>query len=236
MRASALALVIAVMLPAVGWAQTVPPPPAPPARPAKPPPVVQPHGPAHAQKPPPAAAPMPEPPPPPPPPPEPPPAPAATNTPPPVEKPADPDKPPVVPPKLPRFESFRSNEVNLRSGPGTRYRIDWVYKRSDLPVMIEREFEHWRAIRDADGIQGWVNQATLTTRRNFIVQGADATLRDDPDDKADAVAILKVGVIGRIKVCRKDSEWCQVQVAGRNGYLRRTQFWGTLENEEIPTP
>jgi SH3-like domain-containing protein len=227
MRASALTLVIAVLLPVAVWAQVSP---SPPPHAKKPPPVVHPHGHTHAQKPPtqaPAAVT---------PPPEPSITPAVVAPQPPAAKPADPNKPAVIPPKLPRFESLRSNEVNLRSGPGTRYRIDWVYKRVELPVEIEREFEHWRAVRDADGIQGWVNQATLTARRNFIVQGADATMRDDPDDKAEPVAILKPGVIGRIKTCHKDADWCQVQVAGHSGYLRRNQFWGALPAEEIPTP
>ena len=55
----------------------------------------------------------------------------------------------------------------MRLGPGTRYRIDWVYKRRDLPVEIEREFDVWRWVRDADGIQGWVHQATLMGRREL---------------------------------------------------------------------
>lgn len=227
MRAFALTLVIGLLLPAAAWAQSSAPQPhtAPPVK-KHPTPVVQPHGVTHAQKPPAAAIPLPTPPP------EPPVVPAVV-APPPVAKPADGGKPGVEPPKLPRFESLRSNEVNLRSGPGTRYKIEWVYKRVDLPVEVEREFEHWRAVRDADGILGWVNQATLTARRNFIVQGDDATLRDDPEDKAEAVAILKPGVIGRIKSCRKDSDWCHVQIPGHSGYLRRTQFWGTLPNEVI---
>ena len=152
----------------------------------------------------------------------------------PAAKPSDPNAAP--PPKLPRFESLRSNDVRLRVGPGTQLKIDWVYKRAELPVEIEREFGTWRAIRDPDGIQGWVSQANLSTRRTLIVQGADATLRDDPDDKAEAVAILKPGVIGRIRSCAKDSDWCQVKVADHSGYLRRGQFWGTLPNEEIPSP
>jgi SH3-like domain-containing protein len=155
-------------------------------------------------------------------------------TPPPAAKPSDPNAPP--PPKLPRFESLRSNDVRLRIGPGNQFKIDWVYKRAELPVEIEREFGIWRAIRDVDGTQGWVSQANLSTRRTLIVQGADATLRDDPDDKAEPVAILKPGVIGRIRSCPKDSDWCQVQVADHSGYLRRGQFWGTLPNEEILPP
>ena len=135
---------------------------------------------------------------------------------------------------LPRFASLRSDEVNLRVGPGTRFRIEWVYKRRDLPVVIEREFEDvWRLIRDSDGIQGWVNQATLTGRRNFIVKGADATLRNDTKDSAAAVAILKTGVIGRLRTCEKESDWCSVQVAGHRGYLRREQLWGLLPSEVV---
>ena len=42
---------------------------------------------------------------------------------------------------LPRFAALRSDEVYLRTGPGPRYPIDWVYKRRDLPLEIEREFD-----------------------------------------------------------------------------------------------
>ena len=225
-RAAVQAMVLLapiLLAPVPGWAQQ------PPVK--KPPPVVQPQGQTHAQKPAPApvAAPTaPEPP-----------AVPAVVAPvaqhpvahPPAAKAADGEKP--EPPKLPRFQSLRSNEVNLRAGPGTRYRIDWVYKRADLPVEVVREFEHWRAIRDADGIEGWVNQATLNSRRSFVVKGGDATLRDDANDKSSAVATLRPGVIGRIRSCPKDSVWCHVTVAGHGGYLKRAQIWGTLPNEEI---
>ena len=44
------------------------------------------------------------------------------------------------PGKLPRFASLRSDEVNLRVGPGENYPIEWVLKRKDMPVEILREF------------------------------------------------------------------------------------------------
>jgi SH3-like domain-containing protein len=135
--------------------------------------------------------------------------------------------------KLPRFASLRSDDVNMRAGPGTRYRIDWVYKRRDLPVEIQREFDVWRWVRDADGIQGWVHQATLMARRDFLVQKADATLRSAASDSAPAVAVLKVGVIGRIRSCEAASDWCNVQTGSYRGYLRREQFWGTLPGEAV---
>jgi SH3-like domain-containing protein len=149
------------------------------------------------------------------------------------EKLPDPEKPEGAPTKLPRFASLRSDDVNMRSGPGTRYRIDWVYKRRDLPVEIEREFDVWRWVRDPDGIQGWVHQATLMGRRGFVVQKADATLRSEANDTASAVAILKPGVIGRIRSCEAASDWCNVQTGSYRGYLRRGQFWGVFPDEAI---
>ena len=34
---------------------------------------------------------------------------------------------------LPRFVSLRAGEVNLRTGPGVQYPVDWVYLRKNLP-------------------------------------------------------------------------------------------------------
>jgi SH3-like domain-containing protein len=190
----------------------------------KAPPVVRPHGAIHAQKP--KAKPPPAPP-------------AAAVAPPPPA--------PVEPPKaatpelkgsatnlpLPRYAALRSDEVNLRAGPGTRYPIEWVYKRRELPVEIQREFEVWRLVQDPDGTKGWVHQATLTGRRSFIVTAADATLRRDAQENASAVAVLKPGVVGHLRVCAANSDWCQVQVGDYRGFLKRSQFWGTLPGEVV---
>jgi SH3-like domain-containing protein len=153
--------------------------------------------------------------------------------------PATAEKPPEAPKgsatglPLPRFAALRSDEVNLRAGPGTRYPIDWVYKRRDLPVQIEREFEVWRLIRDPDGTQGWVHQATLTGRRTFVVRGETRPLLRKPDDTGDPVAELKPGVVGIIRSCDATSAWCQVQVGEYRGFLKRDEFWGIKPSEAV---
>jgi SH3-like domain-containing protein len=210
--------------------QVGPNPPPPKSPPPKSPPVIQPHGAPHALKPPqakqaakpPAAAAVPA---------VVPPAPAQTEPPKPAE--ADTAKGSASGLPLPRFVALRSDDVNLRAGPGTRYPIDWVYKRRELPVEILREFEVWRLVQDSDGVKGWVHQATLTGRRSFIVTGADATLRRDAQDSAAAVAILKPGVVGHLRSCAANSDWCQVQVGDYRGFLKRSQFWGTLPSEAV---
>lgn len=135
---------------------------------------------------------------------------------------------------LPRFASLKTDEVNLRSGPGLRYPIEWVYKRRDLPVEIQREFEVWRLISDSEGVKGWVHQATLVGRRTFVVlPGTEQVLRDDAKVEASPVARLKPGVIGRIRTCEAKADWCQVQVGEYRGWLLRSAFWGIYPGEAI---
>ena len=134
---------------------------------------------------------------------------------------------------LPRFASLKTDEVNLRSGPGLRYPIEWVYKRRELPVQIEREFEAWRLISDQEGVKGWVHQATLVGRRTFVVTGGQHAIRADANDQADALAQLKPGVIGRIRACEATAGWCQVQVGDYRGWLKRDAFWGLNPGEAI---
>jgi SH3-like domain-containing protein len=134
---------------------------------------------------------------------------------------------------LPRFASLKTDDVNMRKGPGLRYPIDWRYNRRDLPVEIEREFEVWRLISDPDGVKGWVHQATLVGRRTFVVTGGEQTMRSDPRDSGSPVARLKPGVIGRLRSCEAKADWCQVQVADYRGWLKRNAFWGIYPGEAV---
>jgi SH3-like domain-containing protein len=148
-------------------------------------------------------------------------------------RPVEPSKGTVTGLPLPRWASLRSDEVNLRAGPGTRYPVDWVYRRRDLPVEIAREFEVWRLIRDQDGVKGWVHQATLTGRRSFVVLGAERVLRSSPADNAPPAARLMPGVVGRIRDCEAGKPWCEMQVGDYRGWLKRDEVWGTYPGEAV---
>jgi SH3-like domain-containing protein len=137
---------------------------------------------------------------------------------------------------LPRFAALRSDEVNMRSGPGTRFPIEWTYQRRELPVEIVREFELWRRIRDPEGTEGWVHQSTLMGRRSFIVRGAPGTevmLRRRAEDQAQPVARLRPGVVGRLRACEANSPWCEAQIGEHRGYIKRADIWGVGPAEEV---
>ena len=143
----------------------------------------------------------------------------------------DPTKGSVTGLAIPRFMSLRFDDVNLRVGPGTRYPIDWVYHRRDLPVEIIRELEDWRLVQDQDNIRGWVRAQTLSPRRGFVVTGAQRTLRAKAADDAAAVALLKPGVVGHLRVCAAASDWCDADVGQYRGWIKRSEVFGLYPGE-----
>ncbi len=136
---------------------------------------------------------------------------------------------------LPRFASFKSAEVNLRTGPGENYPKQWVYQRAGMPVEIFDEWDTWRRIRDYQGVTGWVSVNLLTSKRMAIVLETRRTLHDSPSETARVVAEVEPGVIGQIDECSGD--WCRVEVRDQanraEGWLKRTEIWGVNPTENF---
>lgn len=132
---------------------------------------------------------------------------------------------------IPRFASLKSDEVNLRAGPGEDKPKLWIYQRAGLPVEIIEEFDTWRRIRDYKGVVGWVSAALLSGKRTAIVTDERRTLHAKPDAAAPAVAELDPGVIGKLIEC--DGAWCRLDVKGYQGWLLRTEFWGVFPDEVV---
>ena len=128
---------------------------------------------------------------------------------------------------LPRFASVKARVANLRRGPGRRYPIAWVYRRRGLPVLILREFGHWRLLRLPDGTSGWMHRGLLTRERRFVVVAKGTVLRAAPQNTARPVAQLHVGVTGKLGHCDATAAWCTVTSHGYDGFVHRSQIWGS---------
>jgi SH3-like domain-containing protein len=137
----------------------------------------------------------------------------------------------AAPKQLPRFATLRADEVNLRTGPGERYPIDWVLIRKGLPVEIVEEFDVWRKVRDFQGSEGWVHQRMLTGARNVLVEGGVRVLRVEPDAGSPPVARVEAGVVARLIECR--GLWCRVEAQGIKGWLKRDEVWGVYPDEAV---
>ena len=132
---------------------------------------------------------------------------------------------------LPRFAALRSNEVNLRTGPGTNYPVDWVLTRRAMPVEVLAEFDIWRKIRDWQGTVGWVHQSMLTGNRTALILASPRLLRSEPGGGGHAVARLEPGVIAKLLEC--NGAWCRLEAEGYRGWLRREEFFGVFPSETV---
>ncbi len=132
---------------------------------------------------------------------------------------------------VPRFVTLRSDKVNVRTGPGEQYPIDWVFTRKDMPVEIVAEFNHWHRIRDIEGTEGWVQERMVTGKRAVIVRGQQRVLRERPSGDAAIVARAEPGVIAKLLECQPG--WCRVEAAAVSGWLKREEIWGVYPGEVI---
>jgi len=130
------------------------------------------------------------------------------------------------------FAVLHADKVNLRSGPGDRYPIQWVYLRKDWPVEVLTKFDHWQRIRDWEGTEGWVHEKMVTNRREVIVTGGIRALRRSPDAGAAAVARAEPGVMAKLDECR--GEWCRIESGDTTGWVLRSEIWGVYPNESVP--
>ncbi len=130
--------------------------------------------------------------------------------------------------KVPYWASIRSDEVNLRVGPGEEYRIAWVYHRKLLPLKVLRTMEGWRLVQDPDGARGWMMARFLSRERGGFVQGkGPAIMRAEPDDSARLLWRVAPGVSGHLGDCA--SGWCRFDIGGRSGFMRQDRIWGAGE-------
>ncbi|QQR68262.1 MAG: hypothetical protein IPI58_05210 [Alphaproteobacteria bacterium] len=133
---------------------------------------------------------------------------------------------------LPRFAALRSDHVNFRAGPGTRYPIAWVFKRQGLPVEIVAEFDTWRQVRDIEGATGWVQRNMLSGKRSLVVTGKERrALVAKPESGAGLEAWIEPGAVGRLEKCQP--AWCRACFDGTCGWLPKTSFWGAYSKEVV---
>lgn len=135
---------------------------------------------------------------------------------------------------LPRMVSLRSDNINGRSGPDTKYPIEWIYKQRGAPVEIVNEFTHWRQIKDWDGSLSWVHKSMLTGKRfvKVMTPGENNIYNRDQYDSR-IIAKVEDGVIGEVKECKKGNDFCLIKFDTIEGWVPKKILFGIYEHENI---
>lgn len=130
---------------------------------------------------------------------------------------------------IPRYVSIKSNEANIRRGPGMTHRIDWVFQHRNMPVQVIDEYGHWRRVIDRDGAGGWIHYSLITGTRYVIIEEDMLPLHHEPDNTTRINAYLEIDVIARLEECILD--WCKLNADGHRGWAPKTALWGVDPDE-----
>ncbi len=136
---------------------------------------------------------------------------------------------------IPRFATTDNDEAFVRTGPGKKFPIKWVYNKRAIPVEIILEYDAWRKIRDKDGQIGWIHKGLLSGKRAGFI------LSDKPEqlvliyavnsENARAVAKIQHGAHVMINECQQ--RFCKVKSQGYEGWVQRNSIWGIYPNENF---
>jgi SH3-like domain-containing protein len=133
-----------------------------------------------------------------------------------------------------RYVSLDTDKAFMRTGPGLRYPVEWVYVRPGWPFEVVSEYGYWRKLRDIDGTSGWMHMNLLTSKRRVIVTGDVVNVYEDADTTSPQVALVEAGVVADLTSC--EGKWCEIAIPQDGddlieGYVVRAALWGA---DDIP--
>ena len=130
---------------------------------------------------------------------------------------------------IPRYVSLKVKEANARRGPSLSHKIDWIYKRQNMPLEIYAEYENWRRVRDFEGLGGWVHYTLLSGIRYVLIKNDLLEMRLLPSIDAQVIAKVPQHNIATLDKCNKD--WCRIIDDRYKGWVPKNGIWGVYENE-----
>ena len=130
---------------------------------------------------------------------------------------------------IPRYVSLKVKEANARRGPSLSHKIDWIYKRKNMPLEIYGEYENWRRVRDFEGLGGWVHYTLLSGIRFVLVKNELLEMRLLPSIDAQVIAKIPQHNIATLDKCTED--WCRITDDGYKGWVPKSGIWGVYDSE-----
>ena len=128
-----------------------------------------------------------------------------------------------------KMVSIADDEVNMRSGPGTNYKVIWELG-SGFPLTVLKKKGEWYRVRDFEGSIGWVHQDVTSATPHMIVKvhknsKKRINIRSGPGTKYRIVAKAYYGVV--LKTLQQKDGWVKIQhEKGGTGWVKRNLLWG----------
>lgn len=130
---------------------------------------------------------------------------------------------------LAKMVSINGNDINMRSGPGKKYKVIW--KLGDgFPLKVLKYSGNWMRVQDFEGTIGWVHKGVVNRTPHMIVKVHKKTkkrinVRSGPGTNKRIVAKAYYGVVFR--TLAQKSGWVKVRHGRKvTGWVKRSLVWG----------
>ena len=121
------------------------------------------------------------------------------------------------------FLTLKNNKVNVRYGPGFDYKIKYIYKKKNLPILIIDKKDNFRRIIDFNKNSGWIHRSQLKKSNSLILLN-DQVLFNGPSKFYKPLAKLLKGRLLIVEKCKKN--WCNVKTSDYKGWILNEGNWG----------
>jgi SH3-like domain-containing protein len=119
--------------------------------------------------------------------------------------------------------SVATNEVNMRSGPGTQHAADWRLDRG-YPLKVIGSQQSWLKVIDFENDTGWVHRPLTGSTPHHVVKTKVANMRSRPSLRSRIVAKFAYGDV--LKTLEHNGGWVKLQRDGVQGWIARRLLWG----------
>ncbi len=121
--------------------------------------------------------------------------------------------------------SVDRDEINMRSGPGTQHKSNWLLSRG-YPLMIIGRKGDWLHVRDFESDEGWVYGPMTAHKPHMVVKSkGPVNMRSGPGSNAKVIGSVQRGDV--LRTIEQRQGWAKVETqAGAVGWVSRDLLWG----------
>ncbi|MDU9050958.1 MAG: SH3 domain-containing protein [Candidatus Electrothrix sp. Rat3] len=127
-----------------------------------------------------------------------------------------------------RMVAVKSDNVNMRSGPGLKKKVIWKLS-AGFPLKVLKRSGNWLKVKDFENTVGWVHKNVVNRSGHMIVKAqknskGKINIRSRPGTKSKIIAKAYYGVVFRTVEQRKG--WAKVRRGKVTGWIKRSLLWG----------
>lgn len=122
------------------------------------------------------------------------------------------------------YISVARDQINMRSGPGTKFESKWLLSRGYPLQPIGRRGD-WLKVRDFEKDEGWVLRSLTGKAPHHVVKSSSANIRSGPGVQHRRIGEAVHGEV--LKTLERRADWVRVrQEGGVTGWVARRLLWG----------